>query len=424
MKTNNIFDHMDNEPAVLDEQTVIEETGVSTDNVKELFREMVKNGGAKKSKKKNITKVFTVLAAAVAATLIVGTVTAGATGSFNSTFGEIFAGEADNGMYSGGNVNVNSDIVSVDFKGIAGDKETVYGLMELTKKDGSNFFDGDKKDYFIMYDYESEERDATVTCTRSLADTISSKIFYHPYSGTGAIDFDIIDNSKLSAVFQYNDSEFNIVGETLSFKEDHILLYHIDKVLCTRDEFYKTMDAHQDENDPFWTDGLSLVEKISKKYDNPIAENQIIECDINGNISLMTKTQIDLHLDGSVKLNYKDTTRYFSEAEGIKTTYSGSEVIVKSLEVRPLSLRLEVAYPTNNVDEYMVIMEKEPYDAVNSVTITLKNGKSYTMDNCPLFLSDNVHRLSYSFYEGFTPFVINPKEVKSIVYNGTILYQE
>ena len=121
MKTNNIFDHMDNDPDELNEQTVIEETGVRTENVKEIFKDMVKNNGKKKNKR-SITKVFTILAAAAAATIAAGTITAGATGSFNNVFGQIFAGEADNGMFSRGNVNISSETLNIDFKGITGDQ--------------------------------------------------------------------------------------------------------------------------------------------------------------------------------------------------------------------------------------------------------------------------------------------------------------
>ena len=112
MKTNNIFDRMDKETEV-NEQTVIEETGVSTDKVKELFGEMVKNNGKTKAVKKRKTKkVITVIAAAIAAVLALGTITAGATGSFNGVFGKMFSGQAADGMYSGGSVDISSNIVA------------------------------------------------------------------------------------------------------------------------------------------------------------------------------------------------------------------------------------------------------------------------------------------------------------------------
>ena len=41
MKTNNIFDHMDKDRDNISEQTVIEDTGVNTDRVREIFMNKV-----------------------------------------------------------------------------------------------------------------------------------------------------------------------------------------------------------------------------------------------------------------------------------------------------------------------------------------------------------------------------------------------
>ena len=421
MKTNNIFDKMTNENEI-NEQTVTVETGVSTERVKELFGEMVMyNGKTKSAKKRGIKKVFTVVAAAVAATLVLGTVTAGATGSFNGVFGQMFSGEAADGMFSGGNVQISSDIVDVDFKGIAGDNEEMIGKMVLTKKDGSQFFEGDKDEYFIWAPEDEENIEAQVTCTKSLADQISSKLFYHAASGQGNMMYDFIDNSSIEAIFSYNDTEFNIIGETLSIQDDHINLYHIDKVLMTWDEQRKFIDKHSDENDPFWDGDDTFVEKIGKLNNVKLGENQLVNLDSNGSISVLTKTRIDIGLDVSVKLNYKDTTRSFNEAAGIKTTYSGCDVTVKSLEVRPFSVRLVVEYPTTDLNELTKLWESQDPEAKNLITVTLKNGQSYSSDQTPGFGSDNTERMTFHFDYGKV--VMDPSQVTKIVYNGTTLYE-
>jgi len=136
-KTRNIFNYMLNEPENIDEKTIYENTGVNADNVKELVMNKIHESKSadKKNRKKKIT--FTLIAAA-AAVAVLGT-TAAATGSFNSVFGELLAGEMKGGMYAGGNVQVQSDDLDINFKGIAGDKHEVYGMMTITKKDGSAF---------------------------------------------------------------------------------------------------------------------------------------------------------------------------------------------------------------------------------------------------------------------------------------------
>ena len=421
MKTNNIFDRMDKETEV-NEQTVIEETGVSTDKVKELFGEMVKNNGKTKAVKKRKTKkVITVIAAAIAAVLALGTITAGATGSFNGVFGKMFSGEAADGMYSGGSVDISSNIVNVDFKGIAGDNEEVFGLMNMTKKDGTAFFEGDAKEYFVVSDQQNDGVDSSVTCTRSLSDQISAKLFYHADSGIGSMMYNVVDNNTIEAIFGYSDTEFNIIGETLSFNEDHVTLYHIDETFMTGKEYFETFNEHSDKNDPFWSDGLSIFEKLEKQYGKKLNDNQMIYFDNNGNVSLLSSTKLDIDLNGSVKLNYKDTSRKITEAEGIKTTFSGSEVTVRSLDVRPFSVRLELEYPTADTEELADIHDKQSPNAVNSITVTMKNGKSYTSDNSPGFGSDNTERLTFSFSDK-TRVVIDPQQISRIVYNGTTLY--
>lgn len=423
MKINNIFDRMDRETEV-NEQTIIEETGVSTERVKKLFEEMQKNNGKPKAgKSKKTKKVITILAAAAAATLALGTVTAGATGSFNGVFGRMFSGEAADGMYSGGSVDISSDTLNVDFKGIAGDNEEVFGLMTITKKDGTAFFEGNAEEYFIGWDGSEDFKEADVTCTRSLADQISAKLFYHADSGFGGMEYRIIDNKTIEGFFSYTDTEFNIIGETLSFKDDSFTLYHVDEELMTVEDYLNIYKEH-DENDPYWDDSLTVFEKLEKDYGKKLDDNQIINSDATGHISVLSKTNVDFDLSGSVKLNYKDTARKITEAEGIKTTFSGSEVTVKSLEVRPLSVRLEVEYPTTDSAELVKISESQDPEAKNSITITTKNGESYTSDNTPGFRSDNMERMTFSFYSGMTRIVLDPQQISSIVYNGTTLYSE
>ena len=176
---------------------------------------------------------------------------------FNGVFGKMFSGEAADGMYSGGSVDISSNIVNVDFKGIAGDNEEVFGLMNMTKKDGTAFFEGDAKEYFVVSDQQNDGVNSSVTCTRSLSDQISAKLFYHADSGIGSMMYNVVDNNTIEAIFGYSDTEFNIIGETLSFNEDHVTLYHIDETFMTGKEYFETFNEHSDKNDPFWSDGLN-----------------------------------------------------------------------------------------------------------------------------------------------------------------------
>ena len=417
MKEKFVFDGLDDDIKEIDEMTVINDTGVDTERISERVMSTIRTNtkGRKKGAKR---KLGVTLIAAAAAVTVLGTVTAGATGSFNGVFGQMFSGEAADGMYAGGNVNISSSIMDVDFKGIAGDNEEVYGLMTMKKTDGSKIFEGDPDNCFAV----REDDKPDVSCTRSLLDQMSAKLFYHANSGEGDIEYVVTDNYTVEALVSYNDTEFNIIGETLSFNDDNFVIYQVDKVLMSADEIRRTYQEHSDENDPYWADGLSVVEKLERDIKTK-SDDQVVNYDHKGNISLMTRTVVDIDIHGSVKLNYRNTSRSFKEAEGIKTTYSGSDVTVTSLEIRPFSVRIGLVYPTSDVDELADINMKESPDAENTVTVTLRDGKTYSSSDTPFFMSDNNLRLTYKFYGETSRAVIDPEQVSSVVYNGTTLYQ-
>ena len=413
MKTNNIFDHMNNDPDELNEQTVIEETGVRTENVKEIFKDMVKNNGKKKNKR-SITKVFTILAAAAAATIAAGTITAGATGSFNNVFGQIFAGEADNGMFSGGNVNISSETLNIDFKGITGDQNKAYGLMDITNKDGNEFI-SDPSCEFIYQNSDDDSID--ISCSRSLLDNITSKLYYRHDAGSGTVSCELKDSKTIQAIIEYGDEEFNIIGQTLTIHSDTIKIAHTDKVLYTLKEVMENAGETDDKKRAEWENKLN-------EYNAGLKEDQQMIYDRDANLVIATIKTVPFSYDLSVNLNYKDIARTFDNANGKKTTFSGSDVTIESLIVRPFSAELDLTYPTTDMDELNSIWEKEESaDNTNSITITLKSGAEYSSSDYPMYLSDNHRRLTFVFYgDNYNRIVMNPNDIKSIVYNGTELY--
>ena len=58
MKTNNIFDHMDKDSDNISEQTVIEDTGVNTDRVREIFMNKVNESKKKQPKGRQSSRPF------------------------------------------------------------------------------------------------------------------------------------------------------------------------------------------------------------------------------------------------------------------------------------------------------------------------------------------------------------------------------
>ena len=415
-KTNNIFNYMLNDPENIDEKTVYENTGVQIENVKKLVMNMVHEG--KTTHKKNKGKVikFTLIAAAAAAVL--GTSVAAATGSFNSVFGELLAGEMHGGMYAGGNVQVQSDELDIDFKGIAGDKHEVYGMMTITKKDGSAFVEN-ADDYFFGYTSSPNDK---VDCILSPMNQLIGKLWYFGQEMQGGnITYTFKDNNTINAVISYG-SEYNIIGETLTVNESKPLFYHVDKVLCTDEEigeFFSNIDENTDMSQAPY-----LI--AQREYESTLTDNQLLTFDGKGNFVIASEYPFEFDYDLSVKLNYKDTTKYLNEAKGKTVNFNNcKDMTIKELEAHAFGLKLDLAYPTNDIDEINAIQDKFDSNIIDRIEVTMQDGTVYEANNNTFYQSINIQRLEFSFSsEDWKTVVIDPNKIIKVVYNGITIYGE
>lgn len=115
-------------------------------------------------------KVITAIITAVSTAAVLGT-TVFAAGSAAPVFGEMFAGETADGMYAGGSVQVSSKYAQIDFKGVIGDKNTAYAVVNISSKDGSVIAE-DINNSFVVPVFSDEGKAAEVTCTRSAMDEL------------------------------------------------------------------------------------------------------------------------------------------------------------------------------------------------------------------------------------------------------------
>ena len=255
--------------------------------------------------KKSVRKMAVVSVISALATFAVLGTTAAATGTLNPMFGQMMAEKISNGTYAGGNVTVNSDTLNVDFEGVGGDEHNVVATMTITKKDGTAFAEGTDKLLYagdkVKYDFEE---DMNVTVSHPLIDQIRNS----DYCDTnGFVDYMFEDDYTLKVTVTYSDDNRNLIGETMHIKGDGLYLFTVDKVMYTSAEW----QAHMaDENDSFWSDGLTIWEKAEKEY-GELAENQAAMLDFDhsdggfGNVVIASWEKIDLNYDLSVKLNYK-----------------------------------------------------------------------------------------------------------------------
>ena len=142
MKTTfkNLFNEWNDDLLDIPESTVCEHTDISSYTVK---NSVLSQLGLHK-KKKPFGKAFklTVIAAALATALIVGTTAINANGGVQLVFEEFFGGNMNSmGLYSGSDITFTSSDpnLNVELLGLTGDEYSVHVMLEATKKDGSAF---------------------------------------------------------------------------------------------------------------------------------------------------------------------------------------------------------------------------------------------------------------------------------------------
>ncbi|MBQ5562739.1 MAG: hypothetical protein IIT39_05085 [Clostridia bacterium] len=422
-KTKNIFNYMLTDPENIDEKTIYEETGVNTDNVKALVMDKIHENKTT-SLKKNHKKRWTIsLIAAAAAVAVVGT-TAAATGSFNSTFGQWFAGDMEGGMYAGGNVQFESEKLNCNFKGIAGDKSEVYAVMSLTKKDGSKFVEN-TNEYFAY----STIQNSNIDCTISLQDQIADKMWYFGQEIRGGeIYYQLDDENTMDVIIHYG-SQFNIIGQTLTVNSTNNLgIEHIDEIALTANEvkaywnkweklYEETSEIHEvtPEEDIFYQTG--------SKYDGKLNENQMLTFTPNGDWAVVTVIPIEMKYDLSVKLNYRDTTKNLPVVDGLTVNIGNKDIPVEKIEAQPLELNIQLSKD--------VSVETSSYGILNDVKVTLNDGKTYTSqvtyhkpsENSSLPLTLNAEFLEVSD-KSVKKVVINPENIVKITFNDNVIYSK
>ena len=422
-KTKNIFNYMLTDPENIDEKTIYEETGVNTDNVKALVMDKIHENKTT-SLKKNHKKRWTIsLIAAAAAVAVVGT-TAAATGSFNSTFGQWFAGDMEGGMYAGGNVQFESEKLNCNFKGIAGDKSEVYAVMSLTKKDGSKFVEN-TNEYFAY----STIQNSNIDCTISLQDQIADKMWYFGQEIRGGeIYYQLDDENTMDVIIHYG-SQFNIIGQTLTVNSTNNLgIAHIDEIALTANEvkaywnkweklYEETSEIHEvtPEEDIFYQTG--------SKYDGKLNENQMMSFTPKGDWAVVTIIPIEMEYDLSVKLNYKDTTKNLPVADGLTVNIGNKDIPVEKIEAQPFGLNIQLSKD--------ISVETSSYGILNDVTVIMNDGKTYTSqvtyykpsEDSSLPLTLNTEFLEVSD-KSVKKVVINPENIVKITFNDNVIYSK
>ena len=366
MKKKFVFDSMESDFSDIKEETIIENTGVDTERVVKTVMEAAKAKKIRRFTKKGIIGI----AAAVAAAIVIGTVSVGASGGFNKAFGNWFAGEPKYGLFAGSNVSKKSDTMDISFSGIAGDDTLVGAVMEIKNKDGSAFIEKNDGNYLI---YGSNDVDVTLAPLFAL--------FPNPNDNrSGSVWYDFKDENTIQATAFYQDFGGHIKGERMTVKESELWVVHLDEAV----------GAYPDDYD-----------ELREKYKDRLGENKLIwQYSESGNYEdtvyyLATEKTIPFEFETGVTLNYKTASRVWDDLNGKEFSMNDVTVTVNNIRAQSFMMLVDatvsaIPYPEqpevdgtsdediNALHDYME--EVQSLGFIIEFDITLKDGSKVTTE--------------------------------------------
>ncbi len=366
MKKKFVFDSMESDFSDIREETIIENTGVDTERVVKTVMEAAKAKKIRRFTKKGIIGI----AAAVAAAIVIGTVSVGASGGFNKAFGNWFAGEPKYGLFAGSNVSEKSDKLDIEFQGIAGDDTLVGAVMEIKNKDGSAFIEKNDGNYLI---YGSNDVDVTLAPLLAL--------FPNPNDNrSGSVWYDFKDENTIQATAFYQDFGGHIKGERMTVKESELWVVHLDEAV----------GAYPDNYD-----------ELREKYKDRLGENKLIwQYSESGNYEdtvyyLATEKTVPFEFETGVTLNYKTASRAIDDLNGKEFSMNDVTVTINNIRAQSFMMLVDatvsaIPYPeqpeVDGTSDEDINALSDYFDKVESLgfiidfEITLKDGSKVTTE--------------------------------------------
>jgi len=405
MKKKFVFDSMESDFSNISEESIVENNGIDTERVVEKVMEATKAKKIRRFTKRGIIG----LAAAVAAAVVISTVSVGAAGGFNQAFGNWFAGQPKYGLFGGSNVSVKSDNLDIDFQGIAGEDNFVGAVMEIKNKDGSAFFEKNDGNYII---YGSNDVDVTLSPFAALFGTDPNR--------NGSVWYKEKDENTIQVTAFYGDPTSHIKGEKMTVKETKLSIVHLDEAVGIYTDDY---------------------EQLTEKYKDRLGENQMIfEYSKSGayedNIYyIATEKTVPFEFELGVTLNYKTYSRTMNDLNGKEFSMNDVTLTVNRLYAKSFSMEMDAtvsAIPFPEMPEYdendpiagsYAIHEyHEKLDALGLIVeldITMKDGSKVTAQADSRSLPSNSETsstgiISCSYMKDGLDIAIDPDEIASV----------
>ena len=406
MKKKFVFDSMESDFSDIIEETIIENTGVNTERV---VNTVMKATTAKKIRR--FTKRGIIgIAAAVAAAVIISTVSVGAAGGFNQVFGNWFAGQPKYGLFAGSNVSIKSDNLDIDFQGIAGEDNFAGAVMEVKNKDGSAFFEKNDGKYLI---YGAGGVEVTVP-------PIAQLFRPNSVSSGGGVWFKEKDENTIQVSAFYGNSYGYVKGERMTIKETQLYIVHLDEAVGIYTDSY---------------------DELTEKYKDRLGENQIIfeyseSGDYEDNIYyIATEKTVPFELEIGVTLNYRTYSRTMNDLNGQKFSMNDVTLTVNKLYAKSFGIEMDATiseipfpempeYDENDpiANSYAIHDYHEKLDAIGlnvKLDITLKDGSKLTATASSKELtyksdSSSTGIILCSYMKDGLNIAIDPDEIESI----------
>ncbi len=422
MKKTFVFDKIEDELLDIDESTIIAETGIDAERVKEAVMKEIT--GKRKGKILPFKKIFTIIAAA--AVIAAASLTAmAATGGLHPAFAELFAGEPANGIFPGAELSVNSDDLNIEFIGVAGDERSMLSLFDITKKDGSSFVDT-VDDYCFIGNHADME--VTESDFKKLVQSLPGG-----HGMSYGVTYYFVDEKTIRAAASLSDSDGCIKGETLTVWDYETTFFHIDDILYSdeTDTFMGCFDyKHEHEEE---------LDALKATFGENTAIMPVI-LDGHANLVVTTATTVPFDYHLSVKLNYKTVEKNFIKAIGTEFNALNSDWKVNSLKASCFGIKLKAStdnyglYDGFDMENSANWSAETNHDFMNvskdiTLEITLNDGTKLLADSYDSSSSadgssaksewDCAYRIDS---DQIITYAIDPGEIASITCNGTELY--
>lgn len=280
--------------------------------------------GISKTHKKRMKKgTMITLIAAAAAVLALGTATVGASGSFDSVFGEYFAGESVDGLYAGGNASVDvKGGLKAEFLGVTGDNTSAYAAISVKKADGGSFADKDKDVVILLGEdisVDKNGKESIIDCFDYDVEMKNPIFDFSPHSFNSGYNCSLNSDDTINLLFSISGCDVDPKGKEFEFSAGpELYLYQIDKRLCEAeygeaqsDKLYAQMKKYVPE--------LKDGQVILRYYDEALDKWFLVIAD---------KTVYNFELSAHVKMNYRTEYKEFDITSNKTVSYNRTKLLI------------------------------------------------------------------------------------------------